>query len=973
MKFLTQRKSLVLGASFAAMAAALTLGAPAFAADTATLQGHVASAAAGAKIQVINASTGERAEGTVRADGSYVIIGLRPGTYHVVVGGNANQDVTLAVGETTTLDLDAAAAPPAKDVVVTASRRKEVRTSEVATSVSQTQIQNLPQNGRNFMNFAALAPGVSVSTDPERKTFQGGATYANQVNVFIDGQSQKNQVLQGGVAGQDSSRGNPFPQLAIQEFKVSTQNFKAEFEQAGTAIISAVTKTGGNEFHGTVFADYQSKDMIGQPFYQRNTPKGDYQNKEYGFDVGGPIVKDLLHFYVSYEGREDQRPTDPVLMPTGQQLIDATPGATPTQQASLNALGSALAAENGTFPKDFKQDMWFGKLTYTPTDDDTVDLTFMDRKEDDIRDFSGTTAHSHGSNQNQHIQEGSVNWKHRWDNILNEAVLEYQKYDWAQSPLTNQPGINLIGTTTSYNTVALLGGATYSQEKAQENVTLRDNVTFTGIEWNGQHVIKTGIKVAQYKYLATENDHFNPEFFYVASDYTYGGSNNVPVRVTISDGNPEINSKNTQIGLFIQDDWTYDAHWTFNLGIRWDYESNMLNDKFVTDPSVAAAIRGFTNFKNGGFNPEDYISDGHNRKPFYGAFQPRLGFSYDVNGDRTTVIFGGYGRYYDRTIFDDAQLETRRTQLHVTSLDFGSGASQIPWNSSYFNDPSALVAAAKAKGLKGEIYALNNDAKVPYSDQFNIGVRHQFGAVATSVTLSDIESKDIFSFVLGNRNPDGSWCSYGPQYACQPWSYGLPGYGNFIISSNEQHASYRAIYLTADKPYTKASHYGYSGTLTLTDAKATGHNDRFIFDYATPNDSGEHAAEGVDKMRFVGTGIVDGPWKTRVSGILTLASGAPFDYIDASGPATRIIPGGIFPKNKLAFKQFDMRIAKDIDLPNGQTVTLDAQVYNLFDWVNKTYSGWGGGFNGGSGATGAGDTNTQGPARSFQVGLTYHW
>ncbi|MBW8881765.1 MAG: TonB-dependent receptor, partial [Asticcacaulis sp.] len=296
-----------------------------------------------------------------------------------------------------------------------------------------------------------------------------------------------------------------------------------------------------------------------------------------------------------------------------------------------------------------------------------------------------------------------------------------------------------------------------------------------------------------------------------------------------------------------------------------------------------------------------------------------------------------------------------------------------PWDPAYFNDPSALIALAKAQGLKGEIFALNNNMKVPYSDQFDIGVRHQFGQIATSATLSHIDSKDLFSFVLGNRNPDGSWCQYGPQYACQPWGSPLPGYGNFIISTNDQQARYNALYLTVDKPYSRNSHYGYSGTLTLTDATATGHNDRFIFDYAMPHDSGWHSAEGVDKWRFVGTGIVDGPWQTQISTFITIASGAPFDYIDATGAAVRIIPGGIFPKDKPAYKQVDLRIAKDIDLPNGQVVTLEGQVFNLFDSVNKTYSGWGGGFNGGSGATGEGDQNTTGPARSFQVGLRYKW
>lgn len=968
----TTKFRLVLGASIFALTA--TLGGAALAADFSTVQGHVASAQAGDTVTATDTNTGAVTTGTVRPDGTYVIVGLRPGNYKIAVGATV-QEVTLAVGETTTLDLDAAAAAePTATITVVGRRRKEVRTSEVATSVSQTQINSLPQNGRNFLNFAALAPGVAVTPDAENKQFRAGATSANQVNVFIDGQSQKNQVLQGGTMGQDSSRGNPFPQLAIQEFKVSTQNFKAEYEQAGTAIISAVTKTGGNEFHGSAFATYQSKDMIGQPYYQRSQPKGDYQNTEYGVDIGGPIVKDLLHFYAAYEHRKDQRPTDAILMPSASANIPA-------------ALANALQAENGVFAKDFTEDLYFGKLTWTPNEANTIDLAVQDREEDDLRSAGQTNAHSRWNTQNQYVRQGSVSWKYREEYILNEMAIEYQSYHWRQSPLSTDPAIALVDNATNFSVLAALGGLSYAQEKAQENTTFRNNMTFTGLEWHGQHVIKAGVKLALYNYIATEADHFIPEFQYVANDYTYGGSNNLPSRVIVSDGDPVLTSKNNQWGLFIQDDWTVDNHLTLNLGVRWDYETNMLNDKFVTDPEVAAAIRGFTNFKNAGFNPEDYISNGHNRKPFGGALAPRLGFSYDLHGDRDIVIFGGYGRYYDRTIYDDAQLETRRTKLHKVTLNVAPPGTvltpdeqknTIVWDPSYATDYTALIASAKATGQKGEIFALNNNTKVPYSDQFNLGVRKQFGDIATSLTVADIESKDMFSFVLGNRAPDGSWsdggsCNYGPQYACQPWAFGLPGYGNFIISTNDQQAKYQALYLTVDKPYTRASHYGYSGTLTLTNAKATGHTDRFIFDYAMPHDSGWHGAEGVDKWRFVGTGIVDGPWDTQVSAFVTLASGGPFDYIDATGPAVRIIPGGIYPKDKIAYQNVDLRVSKDFDLPGGQTITLEGQVYNLFDSVNRTYSGWSGGFNGGSGATGAGDNNTVGSARSYQVGLRYKW
>ena len=143
-----------------------------------------------------------------------------------------------------------------------AERLVDMRTSEVATNISVEQIESLPQGNRNFLNFAALAPGVRINDRDTEKTFQAGALGANAVNVYIDGVSYKNQVINGGVVGQDSSRGNPFPQNAVQEFRVITQNFKAEYEQASSAIITAKTKSGTNEFHGDTFIYYQDKSLV---------------------------------------------------------------------------------------------------------------------------------------------------------------------------------------------------------------------------------------------------------------------------------------------------------------------------------------------------------------------------------------------------------------------------------------------------------------------------------------------------------------------------------------------------------------------------------------------------------------------------------------------------------------------------------------------------------------------------------------
>src|SRR3989442_2784304 len=138
----------------------------------------------------------------------------------------------------------------------------DLKTAEIATNVTTEQVRYLPQNQRNFLNFANLAPGVKVTQDETRKQVTAGGLDATQINVFIDGVSYKNDVLQGGVVGQDASRGSPFPQNAVQEFQVLTQNYKAEHEKASSAIITAGTRSRAKRWYAVVFPVYQDKKLL---------------------------------------------------------------------------------------------------------------------------------------------------------------------------------------------------------------------------------------------------------------------------------------------------------------------------------------------------------------------------------------------------------------------------------------------------------------------------------------------------------------------------------------------------------------------------------------------------------------------------------------------------------------------------------------------------------------------------------------
>lgn len=1015
MRFKDRRTGFARSISGVALCTALVVARPAYAAnDTGTIQGHVTGAPAGTKVIATDAVTGQRITSTINAAGNYIFVGMRPSNYHVQLENGTPQDITLPVGQTATLDLNTgtpSTEPGAKggEIVVKGVRaRNEVRTAEVATNVSQLQINTLPQNDRNFLNFAALAPGVAVSTNPSSKQIQAGGVSSDNVNVYIDGESFKNQNGHGGVAGQSFSQGNPFPQSAVQEFKVDTQNFKAEYDQAGSAIINAVTKTGGTSFHGDAFGEFMPKAFYGRDKLSRaggpsnpdgSIPKPDYKRWQYGADLGGPIIKDVLHFFVAYEGTKQNNPPKNIQFANGS-----------------NVPASILDAA-GTFADPFKQDLWFGKLTLFASDKDTFNLSVFDRTESDHTDYGGTATQSHGHDLAVATRQYLLQYSHRGDHWLNEFSVAYQKQRTGTPDLTEGPEINLTnggaaGSSVG-STIAQTGANSFQQDSRQNFLTFKDNITFFG---NG-HVIKAGIKFNHAKFKREEDWYTNGAFYFDAANYQDPTCTSTPscepLGATVSVNPPRpASSKDDQLGVFIQDDWTVNDHLTINYGLRWDYESNMFNYNFVTPANIVTALNNYPGWKAAGIDPADYISNGHNRKPYLKAFQPRLGISYDWNGDRDIVIFAGAGRYYDRNLFTTGQIETLTDTVRSdTTLVFGStcnnGAVQVPqFNSSYY-DVENLRALAAACHQGGAVWLLPNKTKVPYTDQFDFGIRKRFGKIQAAITFAHNESRNLFAYARGNRFSNG-WYSrnliYGADgttvigctnggdawvqdnfptqdYPACPATQGqLPGFnGKLNIGAFNGKAHYDAIYLTLNKDYNEQDGWGFTLSATLSDAKSNAAIEQGSDEYFSGTDKtqfGWQNVAGVDKYRIVATGIVRLPWDVKFSATGTFASGpsfgsvkSPANHPDSAGPIVDL--GGVYwPKHPFAYKDLDLRLEKKFKTPWGHELTVDAEVFNVFDTLNRDYSAWGAGS--GSPAPRIENSFTGNPpARSFQVGLKY--
>lgn len=927
-----------------AAALAMAFAGPALAQlSTGTLKGQIQQASGspkpGAQVVAVNQANGASYRATAAADGSYVLNGLAPGIYQIRVDGQAKSElVTVRVAETSSLDLrvDGQAVQVVLDRVVVTSnaQRAGARDTQVGTYVSSRLIEALPQQTRNFLSAVDLAPGVAFVSDASGNTrVQAGAQNHDNLNVFIDGVGQKNNILRGGLTGQDTSRGNPFPQGAIAEFRVLTQNYKAEFDQVSSAAITAVTKSGGNQFKGEAYFDrtgtnWREKNPFEKEREAQGVPLPPSTKKEFGLNFGGPIIKDQLHFFFAYDGKEieDSRqiiPRETDKLPAGQGIVPQI----------LAARGNQVDA--------FKEHLFFGKLDAQLDDANRLSFSARLRREDDrtpeSRDLSAP-----GNDVERSNDETRVDLKHEWSSgdWLSEARVGYEYYRWNPHSASDSPFIKYkVSTATppslgASQDVLFVGGSPNNQDRAQRGLFVSEDLSYTGLVG---HVIKGGLKLKRMEYelggTANSVDTVEVLVDRVTGQPYYNGSSCTGTNVSNNGNNSdqclirraiapiEVNFKNQQLGLYLQDDWQLSRQLELSLGARWDYEDNMLNNDYVTPADRVAALKGpdgrsiggitappgqtyAESLAKGGINIDDYISTGSSRKAYKSALAPRVGASYDLFGDRNSVIFGGWGRSYDRSMANHALDELQKNA-----------------------QPG------------GEIWLIRNDFKMPYADQMSIGLRQAVGGWNAEVALSRIDAKNQFVWFGGNRDPNGG---YGTQSPIDPLWGGPNGYGTLVLGDFVGRNRTNAFLFKLERPYRDG--WMMNVAYTYSDAK-TQHRewDNNIFDWTYGrNTRGWNRSTLVDKHNLVVAGLIELPWEITLSGKAQYASGMPRRVVSCAAGWSQCVTveGGY----ETAFKQVDIGLAKAFTVFQDYKFSLRADVLNLFN--AKNYGGfddWGGG------------------------------
>jgi outer membrane receptor protein involved in Fe transport len=1001
-------------------------------------------APASTEVKATNTETGLTRSVQSGSDGNYVLVGLPPGTYRVT-GGGSEYVVSLGVASTATLDFEAAQATALGEVKVSGARLREVKTSEVGTGISLRQIEVTPQITRNFLEFADAVPGMQFSVDAKGRTqIRSGTLNTGATNVYVDGVGQKNYVRPSGASGQAGvdanprsganqntvgSSGNPFPQLAIAEYKVITSNYKAEYDQVSGAAITAVTKSGTNEFEASAFMTYTDKGLREKTPAEEaaGTGKVGGDSKEYGFSLGGPIIKDKMHFFVTYEVKDFTTPNT-VQAP---QLFDDNN----VELDWVGALTPELRANYGPVANPFDEDLIFGKLDWELGYSDRLELSGKSRKERQQTGSAGVIAESAATTYVNDDNRLALRWEHVGERYFNEATVTYEDTKDTPSKAGNEPGkrYRALGTRgEGFDIILQVDGVDPLGYffAAQSGYSLQEDITFSDLRWHGDHTIKTGVKFKDVELKMRDASTEALYTFFVDPAIPDNGVEADPFEVTFgAQADPTINttsiSKNRQYGIYLQDDWAVNDKLLLNLGVRYDYEETPTYTNYVTPQRFVDAIFALdTNgcapalqnevdcptyffggayhgaqpgqtyaetIANAGIDINDYISDGHNRSNPSDQIAPRFGFSYDLFADQAHVIFGGAARSYDRSTFSILQHESNKATLYTPTVQFwnannpacegpvDASAQCIQWSDAYLT-PEGL--ATIAPGNFGEMHFINNKLKAPYSDQFTLGMRNRVGDWNTSAAVAYIKSYDGVIASPGNWFGDGTWYWYDTfHYSLNDGRIPNAGGGGLFLFDNAKATKTTQVLLSVDKPYSSESPWSASIAYTYSWAKEKlEFNGDYQLDYPYAYNALTVLSSQVPKNRLVAIGTMDLPWQMIGGTKFVIETPKPqtgFNGIGTS-PGRTDPPNGLnynyfklsqFPKKDIGYMALDLQLTKSFEFGNGSAIQVRLDALNVTNHRNyvqyiNTFPGPPNYFK---------DGDISGVPRTFKLSLNFNW
>jgi hypothetical protein len=926
---------------FVAIACAIALPLGLAAQQNATLQGSVVDDSKGVMpgvtITVTEIAAGRESTAVTTADGRYRFENLAPGTYklRIELAGFATAEVPtieLLVGANATVPPITMKVAGVAETVTVSTQVPIVNTtsSQVTGNIDRRQMAELPLQGRNWMELSLMVKGITANSIGNTP-----GVADDQFQLNLDGQQISQRISGSGFGQPKMSR------EAIAEFAIVTNMYDITQGRSTGVQVQAVSRSGTNDLRGSTFGFFRS-----DKFNEADPVKGvvlPYSDQQTGFTLGGPIVRDRVHFFGSYE--YERNPSTAVLTPT------------------------ALPNQSWSLPSNTLQHNYLGKVDYQQSSKNNFSVRLQRWQLDSPFQITSGTTHP---TMAEHQRYYSTNLYATWTRVMSNNMtmqlhLGTGRFSWYDDPIPSnmtQFHSTPFGVPVFQFPNLSLGGQqnfpNYSWSK-QYPVRLEANAHAGRheIKFGGEFIKDRHTKVWDLNRRGTFTFNRQPSTAILEAAFPQDAWDD-PSRWDLSLLQPYlqqysiffhddylVNVPRSQTAAWFGDNWRLTNSLTLNLGVRYDLDLNGLNPPGVTDIPIM-----IDNGRDvGNFGYQTGVRDLNN-------VAPRVGFAWNVGGDNDLVIRGGTGIYYNFPVSN----VTYRQQFYNNAI----AAVFLPTGTNFLSDP--LAGISPEQYLSGAVPTPPQETTIispnyvdPYGWQSSIGFQKQLGShMGFDVDFTDLEERAMV------RSRDMN-LFYDPitGYSKDPTIYGRPnpawGLDQWLTSDGRTESRLLSSSFTRRFSNNFQASSTYTLALSMKD-NTTG------FGYQADNPFNQDAdwsqSSGFQRHTFRSNGIVRLPWQFSLAGSYFYGSGAHFNATSSVRPYSKpgtnrlnigapiVIPAAVldrwegpaviatgttWPRNALrgmALHKVDMRVTKTITFANSVNIELLGEVFNVFNRKN---------------------------------------
>ena len=844
---------------------------------------------AGATVTATQLETNQRRATNSDRDGRFRFPYLPVGSYRVTVDApgfaTVPQEVTLTVGQTLSLSIKLNVSGVVESVAVNDVPAIETVRTQVSETIRPAEINQLPLNGRNYLDLALLVPAVSPTNTGSNQRFAETSAVPGQGISFGGQRNLYNSFIVDGLSANDDAAdltGTYFSQEVIREFQVVTSGGIAEFGRASGGIVNIVTKSGTNNWHGELYGFGRN-----QRFDARNplAPKKDLLTQaQYGATLNGPVHRNRTFFFTNFEQARRNY----------SAVITIAPNAVATINHQLNAVSyRGPRIETGVAPASFDTTNFFGRIDHKLNDRNQLAARYSLYRINaaNSRNVGGLNSISRGSGLDDTDQTIAVN-----DIVtINSRTLNEARLQFTHSRL-DAPINDSVGPAVSISGVANFGAATSSplardidQFEAVENLSTQHgpHSPKVGIDflYNRANIVFPGAIQGAYNFTSLSN--------FLNGNYS---------TFQQAFGAPNQFQSNPNAGFFVQDEWRVRSGLTINAGLRYDLQ----------------------------FLPQPIQTDKNN-------FAPRLGLAY-APGDRRTVIRVSAGIYYDRIPLRATSNALQRDGSKYVVVQFSPAQAGAP----VF--PNVLTAQPTTLLTKPNITRIDPNIETSYSEQVNLQLERELPGEA-SLSVGYLHLRGLHLILQRNVNvprfpasagvanlgrPDPNWGNIS-RYESSGDSY----YNALIVSFKQRARSWASLRIsyTLSKTIDDAGNFFFStpqDNSNVRDDRGLSDNDqrhRFVL-------SGSfQAPENSPQIPKVVRGF-------ELSYIFTYASRLPFNVLLGSdrnfdtNNNDRPVGVGRNSGRGFDYAALDIRLSRKFRITEHANLEISADGFNLLNRAN---------------------------------------